>query len=167
MPAFTPAAPKLRYQLTFEGSWPTAVAFLGSGRRLAAANQLGQLFIWDLPETPPALDPKAGKERQAPNVWPVRRLDGHQNEITQLAVTPDGKQLISASLDHTVRIWPTDAKAAGSAEVILDPEVRQREARRLGKKEPAPAPGVKVVTQTECHVLEGHAEWIYALGISG
>ena len=26
-----PAKPKLRYQLVFEGSWPTSVAFLGSG----------------------------------------------------------------------------------------------------------------------------------------
>jgi len=29
---FTPAKLKLRYQLAFEGSWPTSVAFLGAGR---------------------------------------------------------------------------------------------------------------------------------------
>src|SRR3954466_8698238 len=102
MPAFNPAKPKLRYQLTFEGSWPTAVAFLGSGRRLAAANQLGQVFVWDLPPTPPPFDTKGGKERQAPDGPPVRRLDGHQNEVTRLAVTTDGKHLVSASLDRTV-----------------------------------------------------------------
>src|SRR5438876_12354794 len=67
MPAFSAANPKLRFQLTFEGSWPTAVAFLGSGRKIAASNQLGQIFIWNLPDAPPALDPKTdGKERQAP-----------------------------------------------------------------------------------------------------
>ena len=50
---FTPTTkPTLRYQLTFEGSWPCAVAFVGP-RRLAAANQLGNIFIWDLPEKPP------------------------------------------------------------------------------------------------------------------
>ena len=63
-------------------SWPTSVAFLGSGRRLAAANQLGHIFIWDLPEKAPALDPKAPKDRLAPDVPPVRRLDG-QEELTQ------------------------------------------------------------------------------------
>lgn len=167
MAAFTPSNGKLRYQLTFEGSWPTAVAFLGSGRRLAAANQLGQIFIWDLPETPPPLDPKAGKDRQVGNVWPVRRLDGHTNEITRLLVTPDGKHLISASLDRTVRIWPVDAPVSGKSESVLDADSRKRQARQSGKKEPDNAPGVPVETQTECAVLEGHKDWIYALGMSG
>src|SRR6476659_4272409 len=105
MPAFNPSGPTLRYQLTFEGSWPTAVAFLGSSRRLAAANQLGHLFLWDLPETPPAFTAKSGKDRQAPDVPPVCRLDGHTNEVTRLAATSDGKLLVSASLDRTVRVW--------------------------------------------------------------
>src|SRR4051812_6155010 len=99
MPALTPTPSKLLYQLTFEGSWPTSVAFLGEGRRLAAGNQLGQIYVWDLPEKPPELDKNASKERQAPNVFPVRRLDGHTNEITRLLVTPDGKRLVSSSLD--------------------------------------------------------------------
>jgi WD40 repeat protein len=166
MPTLTPSPSKLLYQLTFEGSWPTAVAFLGSGRRLAAGNQLGQIFVWDLPETPPELDKNAAKERQAPSTWPVRRLDGHTNEITRLLVTPDGKQLVSSSLDHSVRVWPLDAAAAGKAEVILDPDARQREARRTGKKE-STAPGITVETQTESHVLEGHKDWVYALAMSG
>lgn len=166
MPALNPANAKLRYQLTFEGSWPTAVAFLGSGRRIAASNQLGEIYVWNLPDTPPALDKTVAKDRQAPNVFPVRRLDGHQNEVTRLAVTPDHKHLISASLDRTIRIWPIDAPAEGKAEAVLDLETRKREARRLGKKEPTAAPGVTVEKQTVCNVLEGHKEWIYALGLS-
>jgi WD40 repeat protein len=167
MPAFNPTGARLRYQLTFEGSWPTSVAFLGSGRRLAAANQLGQIYVWHLPETPPEWKPATKTERQAPDVAPVRRLDGHQNEISHLVATPDGKHLVSASFDRTVRIWPVEAAASGKAEAILDADTRKREARRTGKKEPAPAPGVTVEIQTECHVLEGHREWIYALGLSG
>jgi WD40 repeat protein len=166
MPAFNPAKPKLQYQLTFEGSWPTSVVFLGSSRRLAAANQLGQIFIWDLPEIPPAfkVDPKT--DRKAPNVWPVRRLDGHLNEISRLAATSDGKLLVSASFDHTVRIWPIGGPAAGKSEAILNEETRKREKQRTGKKDAAPAPGITVETQTACDVLTGHNEWIYALGIS-
>ena len=156
---------KLRYQLAFEGGWPTAVAFLGSGR-LAAGNQLGRLFVWQLPDKPPEFkaDPKA--ERQAPNVWPARRLDGHTNEISRLVATPDGKHLASASYDRTVRLWPTGAPAAGKAEVVLDEDTRKRNAKRLGKKEPANDPGVSVETQTACAVLEGHKDWVYALGVS-
>src|SRR5262249_38468763 len=145
----------LRYQLVFEGSWPTSVAFLGSGRRLAAGNQLGRIFLWDLPERPPEFKAQAKGGRQAANVWPVRRLDGHTNEISRLVATPDGKQLVSASYDRTVRLWPTDAPAGGKAEVVLDEETRKREARRAGKKEPARDPGVTVATQTACLVLEG------------
>jgi WD40 repeat protein len=161
------AKPKLLYQLTFEGSWPTSVVFLGSGRKLAAANQLGQIFLWDLPETPPPLPPGAGKERQAPNVRPVRRFDGHQNEVSRLAAPLDGKFLVSASFDRTVRVWPTEGKLVGKEEVILDPERRKSEARRLGKKEPAPAPGVPVAIQKECRTLEGHTEWVQTLALSG
>ena len=168
---FTPAKPKLRYQLTFEasGAWPTSVVFLGSGRRLAAGNQLGQIFLWELPEKPPEFkaDPKGSdRERLAANIWPMRRLDGHSNEISRLVATPDGKHLVSASYDRTVRLWPTDAKPAGKADVILDEEVRKREARRLGKKESSKEPSATVETQTTCTILEGHKDWIYALGIS-
>src|SRR5438045_4114921 len=108
MAAFNPTKAKLKYQLTFEGSWPTTVAFLGSGRRLAAANQLGQIFIWTLPDAAPEFKADPKKERKAPDVAPVRRLDGHQNEISRLCATPDGKLLVSASFDRTVRVWPTD-----------------------------------------------------------
>jgi WD40 repeat protein len=167
MPAFNPAKAKLRYQLTFEGSWPTSVAFLGSCRRLAAANQLGHIYLWDLPESPPEWKPAPKSERLAPDVPPVRRLDGHQNEIARLAATPDGKHLVSAGFDRTVRVWPVEAAAAGKAEAILDADTRKREARRAGKKDPAPAPGVVVEIQTECRVLDGHREWVYALALSG
>jgi WD40 repeat protein len=167
MPAFNPARPQLRYQLTFEGAWPTAVAFAGSGRRVVAGNQDGHIYLWNLPDTPPPLDKKAQRDRMAPNAFPIRRLEGHDNGITRLLVTPGGKHLVSASLDHTVRIWPLDAPAAGKVEVILDAETRKNEARRVGKKEPNPAPGIVVETQTACRVLEGHRDWVQALGLSG
>ena len=166
MPAFNPGKPALRYQLTFEGSWPTAVAFVGP-RRLAAANQLGHIFIWDLPEKPPEFKAEPKAERQAPNLWPTRRLDGHSNEVTRLLVTPDGKHLVSASLDHSVRVWPVDGAVAGKAGVLLDEDTRKREARRTGKKEVSKEPSATVETQTVCDVLEGHKEWVYALGMSG
>ena len=166
MPAFDPAKAKLRFQLTFEGPWPTAVAFL-SDTRLAAANQLGHVYVWDLPAEPPAFKAEPKADRQAPNVWPARRLDGHTNEVTRLAATPGGKHLVSASLDHTVRVWPMDGPAAGKADVVLDADARQRQARRSGKKDAAPAPGVTVETQTASDVLDAHKEWVHALGLSG
>ena len=62
-----------------------AVPFVGP-RRLVAGNQLGQLFVWDLPEKAPEFKPEPKGDRKAPNLWPTRRLDGHTNEITRLVV---------------------------------------------------------------------------------
>src|SRR5262249_7739494 len=118
------------------------------------------------PETPPSFDPKTDNERQAPNVWPARRLDGHTNEVTRLLATPDGKHLVSASLDHTIRVWPVDGQTARKTEVVLDAASRLRAARRSGKKEATPVPGVPVETQAACTVLDGHKDWVYALGMS-
>ncbi len=164
-----PVAKQL-WQLTFEGSWPTAVAFLGSGRRLAAANEVGEIYLWDLPESPPEVpqseNPK-GKEAApaAPNVAPVRRLDGHTNGITRLEATVDGRELISASYDHTLRLWPTDAATSSTAEVVLDRDQRQSKAKR-GDKTALEAPGIPIDVQTECHVLTGHRDWVQALHLS-
>ena len=75
---------QLLWQLNFEGAWPTAVAFLGSGRKLAAANEAGQIYVWDLPETPPAFEAEKNSERKAPDHPPVRRLEGHTNGVSRL-----------------------------------------------------------------------------------
>lgn len=159
--------PQLCWQLTFEGSWPTAVAFLGSSRRLAAANEIGQIYVWDLPESPPAQDNGAlRKDRTAPDCPPARRLDGHTNRVTRLFATADGKTLFSASLDHTVRLWRPDAPATGSAQAVLDADWRKEKAKRAGNDDALTAPGVLVETLMSAHVFEGHRDWVLAFGAS-
>jgi WD40 repeat protein len=159
--------PKLLWQLTFEGNWPSAVAFLGSGQKLAAANQEGMLYIWDLPTEVPKFDPpKNNSERKAPDHAPVRRLDGHTNGITQLRATRDGKLLVSASLDHSIRFWKTDDAATGKADAVLDMDQRRSKFKREKKEEILKAPGVEVETQSAAKVLEGHRDWILALDMS-
>ncbi len=145
----------LAWMLPWQEDWVTAVTFVGPGRRLAAGNRRGHILVWDLPEAP-------GGELPTP----VRRLEGHTNEVTRLLAAPDGKTLISASYDHTIRSWDLEAPAAGSAEIILDARNRAQAARKQGKKEPDPAPGVKVETQQAQKVLEGHKEWVLGLSLS-
>ena len=161
--------PKLAWQLTFEGAWPTSVAFLGSGRRLAAANELGQIVVWDLPEEPPELSadrPPMAVERQAPDHPPRRALVGHENGVTALVATADGRQLVSASLDRSSRIWDVDAPASGTAQVVLDAESRKVAAERTGNEAELTAPGAPVETIAAAHVLAGHDDWILTLGMS-
>jgi len=152
-PSFEKAS--LAWMLPWQDDWVTAVSFIGPGRKLAAGNRRGQILVWDLPETP-------GGELPAP----VRRLDGHTNEVTKLVATPDGKTLISASYDHTIRVWNIDSPASGSAEVILDAKKRAEAVKKLGDKAPPPAPGIKVETQTAEKVLDAHTDWIVGLAMS-
>jgi WD40 repeat protein len=158
--------PKLLWQLTFEGNWPTAVAFVGSGQKLAAANQDGELYVWELPTEIPKFEAPKNGDRKAPDLAPIRRLDGHTNGISRLCATRDGQLLISASLDHSVRLWKMDAPATGKADAVLDIEQRQSKFKREKKEEILNAPGVQVETMTAAKVLDGHRDWVLALGMS-
>jgi WD40 repeat protein len=39
------------------------------------------------------------------SLYEVRRLTGHQDAVTSVAVTPDGRYVVSGSWDSTVRVW--------------------------------------------------------------
>ncbi len=52
------------------------------------------LRVWDLP---------TGRE--------VRRLEGHQGGAWSVAVSPDGRRAVSASIDGTARVWDLDTGA--------------------------------------------------------
>jgi WD40 repeat protein len=155
--------PQLLWQLTFEGAWPTAVAFVGGNQRIVAGNQNGQMFLWDLPATPPTFEPVKNSERKAPDLPPIRRLDGHTNGVTRLVVSPDGKTLYSSSLDRTIREWKPDGPAAGSDEAVLDIDQRRSKAKRERKDEYLTAPGVKVETLAPTRMLTGHDDWILSM----
>jgi cytochrome c len=83
--------------MRFHDDAVNAVAWLKDGR-IATAGADAHIAIW----TP-------GKPK--PDVV----LDGHKGPIVDLAVSPDGKTLASASWDHTVRLWPL----AGGAPRVL------------------------------------------------
>jgi WD40 repeat protein len=144
----------LAWTIPWDAAWVTAVAFVGN-TRLAAGNQLGQMFLWDLPEKPGGPVPS-----------PVRRLDGHANSVTALAATPDGRWLISSSYDHTVRLWDMQAPAGGTDTVVLDAKARAAAAKKNGGKA-TDAPAVKVELQEAARVLEAHQEWVRSLSLSG
>jgi WD40 repeat protein len=159
--------PKLLYQLTFEGSWPTAVSFLDSSRKVAAGNQDGQIYVWELPETPPEIPPpknERGKKPDAPDVAPIRRLEGHTNVVSRLLFDTTHQQLISSSYDHSIRFWPSDATSTGTADAILDSQARQSEFKRTKKEDVLKAPGVSVQVFAASRTLEGHSDWIHTLG---
>jgi len=180
MAEFQPKTAKHLWRLSFEGAWPTSVAFLGSNR-LAAGNRDGQILLWDLTEPPPETvdddktqdaktqNAKTQEGEAAADVAPRRQLQGHTNGISRLVTTADGKRLISASLDRTLRVWDIDVPGSGETQVVVDRKSREQKAKRLPQAERQAfidAPGVTVESQTAVRVLNGHKDWVNALGIS-
>ena len=43
--------------------------------------------------------------------WQVRTLQGHSNRVTSVAISVDGKRVVSASWDNTVKIWDAETRA--------------------------------------------------------
>jgi WD40 repeat protein len=83
----------------YAGHW-SSVTFAPDGQHLATA----ELCTGEATEEYPAAriwHLGTGKE--------VRSLKGHQNAISQVSFSPDGKQLVSASWDQTVRLWDIEA----------------------------------------------------------
>jgi cytochrome c len=84
--------------LRFHEGALNAVTFLGDGR-IATSGEDGRIAIWQKSQDKPA-----------------DVLIGHGAPVVQLAVSPDGKTLASASWDGTARLWPL----AGGAPRVLE-----------------------------------------------
>lgn len=121
----------------------TAVTFLGSSRKIAAGNDQGHILLFDLAEKADGAAP-----------MPVRRLDGHTNAITSLAVVPGTGRLVSASYDHTIRWWDLGAAAEGTASVVLE--------KKSNKK---PAKEATVELQKTARTADAHQEWVRSISI--
>jgi WD40 repeat protein len=142
----------LAWTLPWDADWVTAVCLVGP-RRVAAGNNLGQILIWDLPDSATAAPPP-----------PARRLDGHSNAINRLVATADGRWLISASNDHTIRYWDMQSASQRSDTVVLNLRARA-EAETKKRKDPPPLEA-KVAVYEAVRVLEGHKDWILGLALS-
>jgi WD40 repeat protein len=142
---------KVLYKLPWSRDAITTVAFIDN-RTVAAGNRRGNILVWNL--TGPGV-----KETN-----PVRTLVGHTNEINRMLVTPDGKTLISASSDHTVKYWDAQSDQGESGKVVLNGILLKSVVPLNAKppEEPEPIEAV-VVVQKPVRELTGHNEWVHGL----
>jgi WD40 repeat protein len=94
------------------GSMVYGVAFSPDGTRLAAGCADNSIRLWDVATAKGA----GGKEFLEAEVAELR---GHDDYVHAVAWSPDGTRLLSASGDHTVRVWDS-----------LSPQERARRAAR-------------------------------------
>jgi WD40 repeat protein len=122
-----------------------SIRFDSSGSRLATASATSNAALWHL-EGPPDAGPQqlrrsyrgtSGASEVAfhprgswmvtggrgISAWPLERpypldLEGHEENIMDLAFLPDGRSLVSTSRDGTLRLWPL-SPAAGSGSRVL------------------------------------------------
>ena len=144
---------KLLCTLPWDADWVTAVSFVGNDK-IVAGNKVGDMLLWNLPA---AIDAKLPPT-------PVRRLAGHSNEVTRLVITPDQKTLISASLDHSIKLWNMEADVTDKASVVVLNERARYEAESRKKKMPA-AVEVSVSLQKSTAELAGHKDWVLGLSM--
>ncbi len=119
-----------------EKVWSTR--FSRDGRFLASADDQGRIRIWDFEERkihvikekshqgeiraldfgPRDLIASGGLNDFVVKVWQVSAaglellssLEGHTGDIEDVAMSPDGKRIISTSMDRTARIWDWEEK---------------------------------------------------------
>jgi WD40 repeat protein len=86
---------------TFPNGRAWTVAFAPDGQRAVTGGgnmfensntPAASLVLWDL---------ATGNE--------IRRFEGHTKDVRRAAISPDGKQLLSASFDGTMRLWDLES----------------------------------------------------------
>jgi WD40 repeat protein len=84
--------------------WVRFVAFSPDGRSIATASYDRSIKIWDVTKIPDFSE-KSGIF--APTC--LHTLTGHQQPVSSIAFSPDGRQLVSSSFDKTIKVWDTNS----------------------------------------------------------
>ncbi|KAF2678075.1 WD40 repeat-like protein [Lentithecium fluviatile CBS 122367] len=106
----------------------TALVFSQDGTRLVSASSDNHACVWEVGVKKKGL---------------MHRLEGHEDWIRAVAVSPNMSLVATGSDDKTVRVW--DISAA--------------EAKEAGKEDEAER-------SVPCRVFKGHTDWVYSVAFS-
>ena len=80
----------------------TSIAIDKSGRFLAAGNREFSVDVWDLGKLNDSISLTSPDFEESE---PLHTLKGHSNNVTCVAISPDGQKILSSSDDYTAIIW--------------------------------------------------------------
>ncbi|KAL9113919.1 MAG: hypothetical protein Q9227_002053 [Pyrenula ochraceoflavens] len=86
----------------FHSNNVNCVASSPNDKRLASGLKDGAIWLWDIASS--KSHPHHSQSAELPAI-----LEEHNDEVRSLTISPDGKQLASASLDGTVRLWSIES----------------------------------------------------------
>jgi glucose repression regulatory protein TUP1 len=82
----------------------------------------------------------------------LERFEGHTNSVYSVAFSPDGRSIVSGSLDMTLKVWD------------LSPATLAYLRRPAGDASPPPAP---LVTKTWRRSFSGHSDFVLSVAYPG
>lgn len=101
-------------------AWVRSVAFSPDGRSIATASYDRSIKIWDVDKIPdclvslpwpgdPTRESRCSQKSGIYNPTCLHTLTGHQQPVSAIAFSPDGRQLVSSSFDKTIKLWDTNS----------------------------------------------------------
>jgi WD40 repeat protein len=131
--------------------WVRAVAVTSDGRYAVSASDDQALKVWDLSAALKASLAADRKRKSGPGTsQAVATLAGHASLVLGVAVTPDGRYAVSASMDRMLKVWDL-------------PAARKR-------KPGPPAPEAQVSkskgTGQAVHTLAGHTDSVMSVAVT-
>ncbi|KOP25883.1 hypothetical protein AMR41_13365, partial [Hapalosiphon sp. MRB220] len=128
------------FTLNGHSSWVKAVAVIPNGQQVISASSDNTLKVWNL---------DTGKKgffnfiRNLINRRQLFTLNGHSSWVKAVAVTPNGQKVISASRDHTLKVWNLDTGKKGFFNFIKN-----------------------LINRRQLFTLNGHSSWVNAVAVT-
>ena len=144
----------LKYTLNSDTT-PEVLAFSPNSSLLAVGCSDGVVRLWNI-DTGTTSSTLKRMLKTATRQKPIRMFEGHveYGRFKAISFSPDGKQIVSANTDGTVRLWETDSgnqqftliNHSGSVSALIFNDINHSELPTVTEKPNHPGSAIKTIT---------------------